>query len=63
MRPVKFEPGPFLVSDPEYLARMGGSKSDPDAVRAGMPGWLSDSIIGVPKIEAFKEELKQKGML
>ena len=42
-RMAKFEPGPFLVSDPEYVERMGGSKSDPDAVRAGMPDWLSDS--------------------
>jgi len=62
-RMVAFEPGPFLVSDPGYVERMGGSKSDPDAVRAGLPGWLTDSIIPVPKIEAFKEELKQQGML
>jgi len=62
-RMARFEPGPFLVSDPEYVERMGGSKSDPDARRAGMPDWLSDSVIGVPKIEAFKEDLKQKGLI
>jgi ribonuclease Z len=60
-RMAAFEPGPFLVSDPAYLERMGGASGDPDAVRAYMPDWLSDSVISVPKIEAYKAELKQQG--
>jgi ribonuclease Z len=62
-RMARFEPGPFLVSDPEYVERMGGSKSDPDAMQPRMPDWLSDSVIDVPKIEAFKEDLRQKGVI
>ena len=60
-RMAAFEPAPFLVSDPEYLASKGGAQQDP-SVMHGISGWLDESIIGVPEIEAFKRELAEKGM-
>ncbi len=60
-RMAAFEPGPFLVSDPEYLASKGGANQDA-SVMHGLSGWLEDTIIGVPEIEAFKQELAAKGM-
>ena len=62
-RMVAFEPGPLPVADPQYVERMGGTPSSPDKVRATMPEWLSETVIPIPMIEEFKEELKQKGML
>jgi ribonuclease Z len=60
-RMAAFEPAPFLVSDPEYIAAMGGANQDP-SVMHGISQWLDDSIIEVPEIEAFKKELAAKGM-
>ncbi len=60
---VAFEPGPLPVADPQYVKQMGGTQSSPDKVRAKMPEWLAETVIPVPMIEEFKEELKQKGML
>jgi len=63
-RMTAFEPGPMPVPpDPEYIKSKGGVRSSPDKVRASMPGWLEETIIPVPFIEDFKEELKQKGLL
>jgi hypothetical protein len=58
---AKFEPGPFLVSDPAYIEAMGGSHQD-GSVMHGISPWLDDTIISVPEIEAFKKELVEKGM-
>ena len=60
-RMAAFEPGPFLVSDPEYLASKGGAQQDA-SVMHGLPEWLEATIIEVPEIEAFKQELAAKGM-
>jgi ribonuclease Z len=62
-RMTHFEPGAMPVSDPEYVKAKGGVRPSPDKVRATMPDWLAESIIPVPFIEEFKEELKQKGLL
>jgi hypothetical protein len=63
-RMVAFEPGPMPVPPaPGYVEAKGGVHPSPDKVRATMPDWLSDSIISVPFIEEFKEELKEKGLL
>jgi hypothetical protein len=45
------------------MKEKGGAHSTPDKVRASMPEWLEETIIAVPMIEDFKEELKAKGML
>jgi len=60
-RMAAFEPAPFLVSDPEYVAAMGGANQDA-SVMHGLSMWLDDTIIEVPEIEAFKAELAAKGM-
>ena len=60
-RMVAFEPAPFLVSDPEYIAAMGGANQDASKMH-GMSEWLEDTVISVPEIEAFKAELAAKGM-
>jgi ribonuclease Z len=60
-RMAKFEPGPFLVSDPAYIEAMGGAQQD-GSVMHGISPWLDDTIISVPEIEAFKQELVDKGM-
>jgi len=60
-RMAAFEPAPFLVSDPEYIAAMGGANQDA-SVMHGISQWLDDTIISVPEIEAFKRELAEKGM-
>ena len=63
-RMVAFQPGPMPVPPPaDYIESKGGVHSSPDKVRATMPEWLAETVISVPMIEEFKEELKQKGML
>jgi ribonuclease Z len=63
-RMVAYEPGAMPVPpDPEYIESKGGVRSSPDQVRATMPEWLKETIIPVPMIEDFKEELKSKGLL
>ena len=60
-RMAAFEPAPFLVSDPEYIAAMGGANQDA-SVMHGISQWLEDTIISVPEIEEFKAELARRGM-
>ncbi|MCI0815162.1 MAG: hypothetical protein J4N71_08835 [Chloroflexi bacterium] len=60
-RMVEFEPGPFLVSDPEYMAGKGGAQPDP-SVMHGLPEWLEKTTIGIPMIDEFKKELAARGM-
>jgi len=60
-RMAAFEPAPFLVSDPAYIASKGGANQDP-SVMHGLSPWLEETIIGIPEIEAFKKELAEKGM-
>ena len=60
-RMTAFEPAPFLVSDPAYLAAKGGAKQDA-SVMHGLSSWLEETVIGIPEIEAFKKELAEKGM-
>ncbi len=63
-RMVAFEPGPLPVPpSAEYVEGKGGVHPSPDKVRASMPDWLAETIISVPMIEEFKEELKAKGLL
>jgi hypothetical protein len=63
-RMVAFEPGPMPVPPPaEYIEEKGGVHPSPDEVRASMPAWLEETIIPVPFIEDFKDELRAKGML
>jgi len=60
-RMAAFEPAPFLVSDPEYIAAMGGANQDASVMHS-ISSWLEDTIISVPEIEAFKKELAERGM-
>jgi hypothetical protein len=59
-RQVDAKPWDYIVTDPEYAARMGGVKVDP-TVMTGLPEWLEETIISVPEIEAFKQELVKMG--
>ena len=59
-RMVEYEPGPFIVSDVEYLASKGGPQPDP-SVMHGLPDWLEDTVIGIPKIDEFKKQLVEQG--
>ena len=59
-RIAEYEPGPFIVSDVEYIKRQGGAKQDP-SVMHGLPNWLEESIIPVKEIEEFKKELAKMG--
>ncbi len=61
-RMVEFDPLPFLVSDQEYIARMGGSNQDPSQNPGTLTDWLEASIIPVAEIEQFKAQLREKGM-
>jgi ribonuclease Z len=61
-RQVEYVPAPFLVSDPDYTAAMGGLHQDPSQDLGTLPKWLEDSIIPIPEIEAFKKELAKQGM-
>ena len=54
-RMAAFEPAPFLVSDPAYIAAKGGANQDASAMH-GLSAWLGESIIGIPEIEAFKKK-------
>jgi len=51
----------YVVTDFAYVQRMGGIHPDPTVVH-GLPDWLTETVIPVPEIEAFKEQLKQMGM-
>jgi ribonuclease Z len=53
-------PWDYIVTDPEYVQRMGGVNPDP-SVMHGLPGWLEDTVIPVPEIEEFKQQLKEMG--
>ena len=61
---VETDHGRLPVPPPaEYIESKGGVRPSPDNVRASMPDWLSETIIPVPMIEDFKEELRSKGLL
>ena len=49
------------MSDPAYIKAMGGAQQD-GSVMHGISPWLEDTIISVPEIEAFKQELIEKGL-
>jgi ribonuclease Z len=53
-------PWAYIVTDNEYTARMGGVNPDP-SVMAGLPEWLEETVISVPQVEAFKQQLKEMG--
>jgi hypothetical protein len=59
---VEYIPGPFIVSDPEYIASMGGSHQDSSQNPGTLTDWLEESIIPVPEIEEFKKHLREIGM-
>ncbi len=59
-RAAEVVPWDFIVTDNEYAARMGGVRTDP-SVMTGLPEWLEDSVIPVPEIEAFKQQLEDMG--
>ena len=61
-RMVEFVPSGFLVSDQEYIARMGGSKQDPSQNPGVLTDWLEESVIPVAEIEEFKAQLREQGM-
>ena len=60
-RMLEFEPGPFLASDPEYLASKGGPRPDGSLMHQ-LPQWLEDTVLGIPMIDEFKEQLRAQGM-
>jgi ribonuclease Z len=53
-------PWDYIVTDNEYAARMGGINTDP-SLMTGLPEWLEETVIPVPEIEAFKQQLKEMG--
>ena len=59
-RMAYYEPGPFIVSDEDYIRSKGGVQID-QSVMHGLPSWLEDSIISVAEIEEFKKELAKTG--
>ena len=61
-RMVDVDPLAYIVSDQEYIARMGGSNQDPSQNPGVLPQWLEDSIIPVAEIEEFKAQMREKGM-
>ena len=61
-RMAKTDPWAYIVSDPEYIAAMGGSNQDPSQNPGTLPQWLEDTVIPVPEIEAFKKQLYEEGM-
>jgi hypothetical protein len=56
------DPWAFIVSDPGYLAGMGGANQDPNQHPGTLPKWLEETIIPVPEIEEFKAQLRDMGM-
>ena len=58
-RMVKPEPAPLLVVDRDYQARMN-PQPDPSQMH-GLPGWLEESVISMPFIDEFKQELAKTG--
>jgi ribonuclease Z len=61
-RMAEIDPLAFIVSDPEYIAAMGGANQDPSQNPGTLPQWLEDTVIPVPEIEAFKKQLFEEGM-
>jgi hypothetical protein len=59
-RMTEVVPWDFIVTDAEYVERMGGVNTDA-SVMHGLPSWLEDTVIPVPEIEEFKKELKEMG--
>ena len=59
-RMVDVVPWDFIVSDPAYIEKMGGVNTDP-SVMHGLPQWLEDTVIPIPEIEDFKQELNDMG--
>lgn len=58
-RMAEVHPWEFIVTDPAYVQRMGGSNVDLAAV-GGLPDWLSESVISVPEIDEFKRDLARQ---
>jgi hypothetical protein len=56
-RQVEYVPAPFLVSDPDYTAAMGGLHQDPNQDLGTLPTWIEDGIIPITEIEEFKNEM------
>ena len=56
---VKPEPAPLLVVDRDYQARMN-PQPDPSKMH-GLPDWLEESVISLPFIDEFKQELARSG--
>jgi len=59
-RMVEVVPWDFIVTDPEYVKRMGGVNADPSLMH-GLPSWLEDTVIPVAEIEEFKQQLAEMG--
>jgi ribonuclease Z len=59
-RSVDVVPWDYIVTDNEYAARMGGINTDP-SMMTGLPEWLEATVIPVPEIEAFKQQLAEMG--
>ena len=59
-RQVDVVPWDFIVSDDAYIEKMGGVNADPSLMH-GLPGWLEDTVIPVPEIEEFKQQLEEMG--
>jgi hypothetical protein len=49
------------VSDPEYIAAMGGANQDGSMMHT-ISQWLEDTIISTPEFEEFKQELFEQGL-
>ncbi|MFQ5968550.1 MAG: MBL fold metallo-hydrolase [Acidimicrobiia bacterium] len=50
----------YLITDHAYTQRMGGVQADP-SLMTGLPEWLEKTVIGVPEIDAFKQQLAEMG--
>ncbi len=54
-RMAQVNPWEFVLTDADYVERVGGSNADPFA-GYGLPAWLEDTVISVPEIEKRKAE-------
>jgi len=59
-RSTEVVPWDYIVTDKEYAASKGGINTDP-SLMTGLPEWLEDTVIPVPEIEAFKQQLAEGG--
>ena len=61
-RMVEAVPWAYLVTDSDYVEAKGGLQQDPSQNAGQVPDWLDETIIPIPEIEEFKNQLREMGM-